>query len=86
MPSCALSPRQTVLWNEEYILVGYEMGWSVRYFLHKAAEWESYSIEPGLSAGAIAYAARQVARWQQMANQADRSFCAVNFNYISLVT
>jgi len=72
-------------WEEELILVGYEMGWSVRYFLHHAAVWEEHGKGAALSPGAVAYAARQVARWNQMAASADHVFQVVNARYTSLV-
>ncbi|KAF8805730.1 hypothetical protein BYT27DRAFT_7073044, partial [Phlegmacium glaucopus] len=50
-------------WKEEQILVGYEMEWSVRYFLYQAKVWEECCNVAALSPGAIAYAARQNACW-----------------------
>ncbi|KAF8799621.1 hypothetical protein BYT27DRAFT_7227787 [Phlegmacium glaucopus] len=61
-------------WKEEQILVGYEMEWSVRYFLYRAKVWEERCNVAALSPGAIAYAARQNARWQQVAVAAESLF------------
>ncbi|KAF8815690.1 hypothetical protein BYT27DRAFT_7079225 [Phlegmacium glaucopus] len=61
-------------WKEEQILVGYEMEWSVRYFLYRAKVWEERCNVAALSPGAIAYAARQNARWRQVAAAAESLF------------
>ncbi|KAF8816556.1 hypothetical protein BYT27DRAFT_7220649 [Phlegmacium glaucopus] len=61
-------------WKEEQILVGYEMEWSVRYFLYWAKVWEECCNVAALSPGAIAYAARQNARWRQVAAAAESLF------------
>ncbi|KAF8808483.1 hypothetical protein BYT27DRAFT_7096830, partial [Phlegmacium glaucopus] len=73
-------------WQEEHILVGYEMEWSVRYFLYRAKVWEEHCNVVALSPGAIAYAAHQVARWRQVAAAAESLFKVRNMLYGSPVT
>jgi hypothetical protein len=70
-------------WHEEKILVEYEMQWTVRYFLHKCKEWEKGRDEADVSAGARAYAARQVRRWRQSAEAADSLFSRTTRHYVS---
>ena len=73
-------------WNEEYILVGYEMNWVVRYFLSRAKIWEARQTGSNVTAGAAAYAARQYARWFGVAAAADRKFKSINPNHIFHIT
>jgi len=63
------------------MLVGYEMEWTTRYFLHRAETWQSQLVENNLLAGPRAYAARQAAQWGDMALDAERAFRVVNRNY-----
>ena len=69
---------QSGRWNEEAILVGYEMQWTVRYFLQQAKRWDSLVTsekECGkLSAGPAAYAARKAAMWRWLALRAKKRF------------
>jgi hypothetical protein len=73
-------------WNEEYILVGYEMNWVVRFFYHRAKLWETRQTGGIITAGAAAYAARQHARWLDIAAAADRKFKSINPNHIFHIT
>ncbi|KAF8802333.1 hypothetical protein BYT27DRAFT_7112690 [Phlegmacium glaucopus] len=73
-------------WNEEHILVGYEMEWSVRYFLNNARVWEGRSDAAAGNPGAAAYAARQVTKWRQVAASCDHLFQGINPHYVRLVT
>ncbi|KAF8799518.1 hypothetical protein BYT27DRAFT_7007088, partial [Phlegmacium glaucopus] len=64
---------QKLRWQEELILVTYEMQWTVRYFV-QARQWEAVAENACVSAGARAYAARQETTWQRVALAADSSF------------
>lgn len=66
-------------------MIRYEMGWTVRYFLHKAGYWQSASGAAGTSPGAAAYAHRQSAMWRDLAHYADQSFTNTDVTYISPV-
>ena len=72
-------------WQEETVLVNYEMEWTVRYFLKEADTWKSWSLNIQQSLGAIAYAARQSAVWYGRAATAERCFTSVNSSHVSLV-
>lgn len=70
-------------WHEEKILVGYEMQWTVRYFLYKCKEWEEGRDTVGVSAGGKVYAARQARRWKAYAEAADTLFSRTTGHYLS---
>ena len=74
-------------WKEEFILTGYEMQWTVRYFLHQASIWEDRGIvsEHEGHAGAAAYAHRKVAMWRNVAIAAESRFKEVNKSYTRLI-
>jgi hypothetical protein len=72
-------------WQEELLLVKYEMQWTTRSFLHKAREWQARFEEPNIDRGPQAYAARQSAQWRYMALDADRLFRSANSEYTSLI-
>ena len=78
-------------WNEEVILVGYEMEWTVRYFLHQAEVWKHrgtiVAIDVTSQAGRRAYAARKSAMWQGLALVANDKYIKVQplFRLKSLV-
>jgi hypothetical protein len=67
-------------WQEEVVLVGYEMQWTVCYFLHNMQVWEN---RRDAGAGPAAYAARKSAMWHSMACNADHLFSTVNSSYIT---
>ena len=67
-------------WQEELTLVGYEMEWTTRYFLHKAGMWQEQLGDQTLP-GPKAYAARQSAQWGNLASDAERAFRNVNREY-----
>ncbi|KAF8805732.1 hypothetical protein BYT27DRAFT_7224692 [Phlegmacium glaucopus] len=69
-------------WEEELILVTYEMQWTVCYFV-QAHEWTSGLPNVDVSASAKVYAARQETIWQRLALAADWAFWQVNSQYIS---
>jgi hypothetical protein len=76
-------------WQEEVTLTSYEMQWTVRFFYHKNRNWADMvgitASDTGhsLSAGAMAYALRKQAMWEQLAVRADRTFALLNNAYKS---
>jgi hypothetical protein len=75
-------------WKEEFTLTGYEMEWTVRYYLHQARIWETRRdmIQEGGDQGARTYAARKAAMWMEIARSADIRFKSINRSYSCLVT
>ena len=73
-------------WNEEFVLTGYEMDWTVWYYLHQAKIWEDRGIsaEHVGDLGAMAYAARKVRMWSECAGSANKRFKLINPLYKSL--
>ncbi|KAF8804833.1 hypothetical protein BYT27DRAFT_7225176 [Phlegmacium glaucopus] len=79
---------QLMRWEEEVTLTGYEMQWTVCYFLFKSLAW---AVPPGTgtpgpqhqSAGSVAYARRQQAVWEDIMRKADRTFARFNLAYQS---
>lgn len=71
---------QSQRWKEELILVGHEMDWTVRYFIHYSEVWkERISIADGMGdKGAAVYASRKKAMWMEMASKASAQFKLVN--------
>jgi len=67
---------QKLRWMEEFTLVGYEMGWTVNYFLYQSGLWENRQIT-AKSGGAIAYAARKAAMWRAVAGISEKQFRAI---------
>ena len=45
-------------WEEELLLIKYEMEWTTRYFLHRARQWQDKFQITDIDAGPKAYAAR----------------------------
>ncbi|KJA12530.1 hypothetical protein HYPSUDRAFT_152363, partial [Hypholoma sublateritium FD-334 SS-4] len=73
-------------WAEEETLVGYEMQWTVRHFMHNGKKWRNeLAGNPQLSAGGRAYAERKKAMWESMAAAADKEFCKINGDYVSVL-
>jgi hypothetical protein len=76
-------------WQEEVTLTGYEMQWTVRYFLYRCKKWElpaepaSVSTRTNLSVGAVAYWNRKKAVWMELAIKADKIFRRCNSAYES---
>ena len=62
------------------------MDWVVRHFLHQAKDWSERQTGSSVSAGAAAYAARQYARWTEIAATADSMFKSNNPNFNSHFT
>ena len=71
-------------WEEEKLLVHYEMTWTVRYFLNEGKKWKDRSTNSFISLGAIAYAARQTATWIGRAASASKYFKLVNPDHVIL--
>lgn len=67
---------------EESILVGYEMQWTVNFFKHLARKWDSRGEKTTQGAGA--YAARQVAFWENLAGEAAAQFHLVNPSFVHI--
>lgn len=61
-------------WEEELLLVTYEMQWTVRYFIHYGNMWQSALDDPNITEGAKAYATRQQTMWKTLAFRADKAF------------
>lgn len=72
---------QNIRWKEEHTLVGYEMEWTTRYFLHQAEKWQTRFSDETLEKGPRAYAARQAEQWSQLASDAQSAFHFVNREY-----
>jgi hypothetical protein len=72
-------------WQEELMLVGYEMEWTTRYFLHRAEKWQAQLGDENLQAGPKAYAARQAAQWGDLASDAEQAFRVVNREYTKVM-
>jgi hypothetical protein len=72
-------------WEEEVILVGYEMQWTVRFFVHKQEVWEGRRAmaNDNQATGPAAYAARKAAMWGWMAQDANHLFIKANSAYIT---
>lgn len=70
-------------WNEEYILLNYEMEWTVRFFQKKSEYWKSGADTEDISSGAKAYARRREAQWKEMAVNSDRIFKSTSSRYVT---
>ena len=80
-------------WQEEVTLTTYEMQWTVRYFAYKSKYWGktqdttsehcSGNADVGAGAGAVAYAKRKEATWEQLSLKSDRTFTIINSAYKS---
>ncbi|KXN85431.1 hypothetical protein AN958_11167 [Leucoagaricus sp. SymC.cos] len=71
---------QKMRWEEEVILVKYEMEWTARFFIYQSVLWKGRHQEAN-TAGVAAYAARKSAIWYSMAKIADASFATANEDY-----
>ena len=72
-------------WKEETTLVGYEMEWTVRYFLYQSELWKGRAFDCPDTNGAMAYASRQSAIWYCRACSAEKDFKFSNHNYVKLI-
>lgn len=61
---------------EEFTLVGYEMTWTVGYFMFQADVWDNHGIiaQRTGKVGAVGYAARKAAMWRDVAASSKREF------------
>ncbi|KAF8344802.1 hypothetical protein F5887DRAFT_885713 [Amanita rubescens] len=67
-------------WSEEVTLVGYEMRWTVQYYVSNMKVWEARMANP--MSGPAAYAARKSAMWKSMAMDAEDTFEQGNKSYV----
>ncbi len=72
-------------WQEELILLKYEMEWTTRFFLHGAQKWQTWLKDTSLEMGARAYVARQAAQWLSLALDAEQFFVRVNREYVRIM-
>lgn len=74
-------------WREEFTLAGYEMEWTIRYYMHQCVVWRDRGdlASHAKKQGAAAYASRKTDMWQAMAVAAEKKFLAVNSSYLSLL-
>jgi hypothetical protein len=70
-------------WEEELILLNYEMQWTMRFFKTKSDKWKLGADTEDISSGPKAYALRQEFRWKGMAVQSDRIFKNTSIDYMS---
>jgi hypothetical protein len=70
-------------WEEEHVLLKYEMQWTVRSFLNEAEKWKIGGNGQNSTDGAKAYALRQEARWRMMALNSDNTFQKTTSDYVS---
>jgi hypothetical protein len=75
-------------WREEFVIVGYEMKWTVNHFMYQSNQWVGRGIasDHDQDRGGMAYAAKQAARWAAIAKQAEVHFQTVNEQYRAIVT
>ena len=72
-------------WQEELILLKYEMEWTTRFFLHSGCKWQTLLKEIGLEPGPRSYVAQQAAQWLTLAADAEHLFVQVNQEYVRIV-
>lgn len=70
-------------WEEEFLLLTYEMQWTVRFFKKMAEKWEIGAETFEISSGAKAYALRQGSRWREMAITSDKIFKSTSKEYVT---
>jgi hypothetical protein len=76
------SRAQRNRWQEELVLLTYEMEWTVKSFIQQSQK-PLASVSGNTPPGPLAYAHRQHAKWQDLASSADKAFRSVNLNYKS---
>ena len=70
-------------WDEECILLKYEMEWTVCDFMYKSQIWQ-LALSANLNhLGSPAYAQWQAAMWDQLVHRANQSFKNINKHYKS---
>ena len=70
-------------WDEEHILLNYEMQWMVRFFKKKLEKWKVAVYSPNISSGAKAYALRREYWWKAMSIKSDTVFKNTSVDYIT---
>jgi hypothetical protein len=60
-------------WDEELVLLGHEMQWTVAFFKRKKDEWHRMALDSERR-GLASYAYKQVAFWEGFEIQAERMF------------
>ena len=73
-------------WEEEHVLLKYEMQWTVLYFLNEAEKWKIGGNSESIAVDAKAYALRQEARWRMMALNSDNTFKKTTSDYVSPIS
>ena len=76
--------RKKNRWEEELLLVKYEMQWTTKSFLHKAQQWEDRFEEPNVDPGPKAYAVWQLSQWRSIVLEADWLFQLANSEYTKI--
>ena len=63
------------------------MVWSTGYFIHQSMEWEKWKsiAAAAASPGPMAYASKQIQKWQMLAANADAHFVKLVPEYSTLV-
>ena len=74
---------QSNRWKEEFLLVTYEMQWTMQYFIYHSQGWQSAAQSSNSPSGPLSYANCQHASWHKLAQRADKAFKLTNANYIS---
>jgi hypothetical protein len=69
-------------WEEEKLLLNYEMQWTVRFFKNMAEKWKAGAGTQAISSGAKAYALRHESRWREMAVNSDKIFKYTSTDYV----
>jgi hypothetical protein len=77
--ACAQNNR----WQEELVLMMYEMQWTVHHFLNQSLKWTLAANRPNIMPGPQAYAHRQSMIWQRLATAADIGFRQTTSQYQS---
>ena len=70
-------------WEEEHILLNYEMQWTIQFFKKKSEKWKVASDYPDIWSGAKAYALHQESRWKGMSTKSDVIFKDTSPDYIT---
>ena len=70
-------------WDEEFLLLGYEMEWTVRSYKRESNSWRARTAmaQENGEHGHAAYGLRMSAMWEELIALAEERFKAVNVNY-----
>lgn len=72
-------------WDEELIIVPFEMDCTVRKFRGKAADWNAWGQTPR-SAGHKSYACKQQELWTELAEHAQNMFTTVTARVLPVLS